>query len=111
SRGQVACPCWKGSRVIYTRMTPGTWETAGNTTNTATVQEEREPKLPKEGERLTLTEISNALQNPTDEAERVGASGALALYLEEHPSDEEALALYDKYHVLRRDWTAEVVSS
>lgn len=60
---------------------------------------------------MTLTEISTTLQNPTTEAERMGAWGALVLYLEENPSDEEANALYDKYHVLRRDWTTEVVSS
>ena len=60
---------------------------------------------------MTLDEISNALQNPTSEAERMGAWGALALYLEENPSDDTALGLYDKYHVLRREWTAEVVSS
>lgn len=60
---------------------------------------------------MTLTEISSVLQNPKDEAERLSAFGALALYLDEHPADTEAHELYDKYHVLTRDWTAEVVSS
>lgn len=60
---------------------------------------------------MTLAEISYSLQNPKSEAERMGAWGALVLYLDEHPADEDAIALYDKYHVLPRDWTAEVVSS
>lgn len=60
---------------------------------------------------MTLDEISTALQNPTSEAERMGAYGALVLYLEEHPSDDTALGLYDKYHVLPVDWTSRVLSS
>ena len=60
---------------------------------------------------MTLTEISTTIQNPTSEAERLGAYGALLLYLEENPTDTEALALYDKYRVLQRDWTAELVST
>lgn len=60
---------------------------------------------------MTLTEISNSLQNPTDEAERLGAYGALQLYLGEHPDDTSALALYDKYRVLGREWTSETVSA
>ena len=79
---------------------------------TCTLKGDREPKRYKKGGgRLTLTEISNSLQNPTNEAERMGAWGALVLYLEDNPGDDEALGLYDKYHVLRRDWTTEVVSS
>lgn len=60
---------------------------------------------------MTLDEISYQLQNPTDEAERLGAYGALVLYLEQNPTDENALELYDKYRVLSRDWTKEVVST
>lgn len=60
---------------------------------------------------MTLTEISDKLQNPTDEAERLSAYGALMLYLDENPADVAALNLYDKYRVLGRDWTREVVSS
>ena len=41
----------------------------------------------------------------------MGAWGALVLYLEDNPGSDEALGLYSKYHVLPRDWTAEVVSS
>lgn len=60
---------------------------------------------------MTLTEISYQLQNPTSEAERLGAYGALVLYLDENPTDQVALELYDKYRVLDRDWTSEVVSA
>lgn len=60
---------------------------------------------------MTLTEISDQLQNPETEAERLGAYGALTLYLDENPTDQVALELYDKYRVLDRDWTREVAST
>ena len=59
---------------------------------------------------MELTDISNTLQNPSTEVERMGAWSALVLYLDENPADAEAIALYDKYHVLQREWTTEVVS-
>lgn len=60
---------------------------------------------------MTLTEISDQLQNPKNEAERVSAWGALLLYLEHDRTNEEAQALYSKYFVLGREWTSELVST
>lgn len=56
--------------------------------------------------------ISDRLQNPTDEAERISAFAELREYVAQNPTDTDALNLWDKYS--RRldgtDWSKQTVS-
>lgn len=59
-----------------------------------------------------LAAISDRLQNPKDEAERIAAYAELKAYVAQNPDDSDALYLWDKYR--RRldgtDWKAQTVS-
>jgi len=61
---------------------------------------------------VSLTEIRNSLQNPADEADRLGAFGTLQAYLNGNPDDIEAQKLYAEFSFTPAvDWTKLVVSS
>lgn len=59
---------------------------------------------------MELDQIRETLANTESEADRLSAYGALKMYLDEHPFDDEARELYTEHSVLRRDWSTELVS-